>query len=203
MNRVRATQVLLAICLLGVPAGAQIAPPSTAANAIDYDAMYRIREEGFERSQVMETASWLTDVYGARLTGSPNIKSAGDWAVKKLTEWGAQNAHLERWGTFGHGWQNERFSASVVAPTPWPIIGGPKAWTPGTDGVITAEAVFAPIEDEKDLEKWKGKLKGRIVLAFPPREVKASFDPLATRPRARAGTTTARSSRSCRSAFSS
>jgi carboxypeptidase Q len=181
MNRVRATQVLLAICLLGVPAGAQVAPPPPSANAIDYDAMYRIKEEGFERSQVMETASWLTDVYGPRLTGSPNIKAAGDWAVKKLTEWGAQNAHLEPWGTFGRGWQNERFSASVVAPTPWPIIGGPKAWTPGTDGVITAEAVFAPIEDEKDLEKWKGKLKGKIVLAFPTREVKASFDPLATR----------------------
>ncbi len=181
MNRVRATQVLLAVCLLGGPAGAQVAPPSAPANAIDYDAMYRIKEEGFERSRVMETASWLTDVYGPRLTGSPNIKAAGDWAVKTLTEWGAQNAHLEPWGSFGRGWQNQRFSASVVEPTPWPIIGGPKAWTPGTDGVITAEAVFAPIEDEKDLEKWKGKLKGKIVLAFPTREVKASFDPLATR----------------------
>ncbi len=181
LHRVRATQVLLVVCLLGVSAGAQVAPPSTAASAIDYDALYRIKEEGFERSQVMETASWLTDVYGARLTGSPNIKAAGDWTVKKLTEWGAQNVHLEPWGPFGHGWQNERFSASVVAPTPWPIIGGPKAWTPGTDGAITAEAVFAPLEDEKDLEKWKGKLKGKIVLAYPTREVKASFDPLATR----------------------
>jgi carboxypeptidase Q len=179
LNRVRATQVLLVVCLLGVPAGAQA--PATAANAIDFDAMYRIKEEGFERSQVMETASWLTDVYGARLTGSPNIKAAGEWSVKKLTEWGAQHARLEPWGTFGRGWQNERFSASVISPTPWPIIGGPKAWTPGTNGVITAEAVFAPLEDEKDLEKWKGKLKGKIVLAYPTREVKASFDPLATR----------------------
>ena len=81
----------------------------------------------------------------------------------------------------GRAGENERFSASVVAPTPWPIIGSPKAWTPGTDGVITAEAVFAPIEDKKNIEKWKGNSKGRIVLAFPTREVKASFDPLATR----------------------
>ena len=101
-NRVRAIQVLLVVSLLGVPAGAQ-SPTAAAANAIDYDAMYRIKDEGFQRSQVMETASWLTDVYGARLTGSPNIKAAGDWAVKKLTEWGLQNAHLEPWGTFGHG----------------------------------------------------------------------------------------------------
>jgi hypothetical protein len=179
-TRLRATQVLLVISLLGVPAGAQVKAPA-AVEAIDYDAMYRIKEEGFERSQVMETASWLTDVYGARLTGSPNIKAAGEWTVKKLTEWGVQKAHLEPWGPFGHGWQNERFSASVVAPTPWSIIGAPKAWTPGTDGVITADAVFAPLEDEKDLDKWKGKLKGKIVLAYPTREVKASFDPLATR----------------------
>jgi carboxypeptidase Q len=179
-NRSRAVQILVAVSLLGVPAGAQ-SPTSSAANAIDYDAMYRIKDEGFQRSQVMETASWLTDVYGARLTGSPNIKAAGDWAVKKLTEWGVQNAHLEPWGPFGHGWQNERFSASVISPTPWPLIGGPKAWTPGTNGVVTAEAVFAPLEEEKDLEKWKGKLKGKIVLAYPTREVKASFDPLATR----------------------
>jgi carboxypeptidase Q len=181
MNRVRATQILLVVSLLATPAGAQVAPPAPAVNAIDYDAMYRIKEEGFERSQVMETASWLTDVYGGRLTGSPTIKAAGEWAVKKLTEWGAQNAHLESWGPFGLGWQNVRFSAAVVSPTPWPIIGGPKAWTPGTDGVITADAVFAPLEDDKDLEKWKGKLKGKIVLAYPTREVKASFDPLATR----------------------
>ncbi len=176
-----ATELLLVTCLLGAPVIAQVVSAPMAVETVDYDAIYRIKDEGFERSQVMETASWLTDVYGARLTGSPNIKAAADWAVKKLTEWGAQNVRLETWGAFGRGWQNERFSASVVSPNPWPIIGGPKAWTPGTNGVVTAEAVFAPLEDDKDLEKWKGKLKGKIVLAYPTREVKASFDPLATR----------------------
>ena len=161
------------------PAAAQTVAPAT--EKIDYDAIYKIKEEGFQHSQVMDTASWLTDVYGARLTGSPNIKVAGDWAVKKLTEWGGQNVHLESWGTFGRGWQNERFSATVVAPNAWTIIGAPKAWTPGTDGKVTADAIYAPLENDQDLDKWKGKLKGKIVLVLPARDVKASFDPLATR----------------------
>jgi carboxypeptidase Q len=179
MRRPRARQVLLIACLLSASVAAQVPPAAT--EKIDYDAIYKIKDEGFERSQVMEIASWLTDVYGARLTGSGNIKAAGDWAVKKLSEWGAQNAHLETWGSFGRGWQNDRFSATVVAPNTWTIIGAPKAWTPGLEGLTTADAIYAPMENEQDLDKWKGKLKGKIVLAFPTREVKASFDPLATR----------------------
>ena len=74
----------------------------------------------------MEIVSYLTDVYGPRLTGSPNIKQAADWAVTKLREWGASNPRIENWGTFGRGWVNERFSAQVLTPTPWPIIGMPE-----------------------------------------------------------------------------
>jgi hypothetical protein len=129
----------------------------------------------------MEIASYLTDVYGPRLTGSPTIRLAGDWAVKKLTEWGAADARLEDWGTFGRGWTNERFSAHVVAPRPFPIVGVPKAWTPGTNGALTGDAVYVPLSSEADFDAWKGKLKGKIVLATPMREVKASFDPLAKR----------------------
>ena len=179
MNRLRPAAVALAACLIAAPAAAQVAAPAT--EKIDYDAIYKIKDEGFTHSQVMDTASWLTDVYGARLTGSPNIKAAGDWAVKKLTEWGGQNARLETWGDFGIGWQNTRFSATVVTPNPWTILGAPKAWTPGTDGPVTADAVYAPLATDADLERWKGKLKGKIVLAMPIREVKASFDPLAKR----------------------
>jgi carboxypeptidase Q len=178
-NRLRPAHVVIAACLLVAPVAAQVA--QSTSEKVDYDAIYRIKEEGFQHSQVMDTASWLTDVYGARLTGSPNIKAAGDWAVKKLAEWGGQNAHLETWGDFGKGWENERFSATVVTPNPWTIIGAPKAWTPGTDGTVTADAVFAPLENEQDLEQWKGKLKGKIVLPLPVREVKPSFDPLAHR----------------------
>src|SRR5437773_12375728 len=123
MNRLRPAHVALAVCLIAAPTAAQVATTST--EKIDYEAIYKIKDEGFSRSQVMDTASWLTDVYGARLTGSPNIKAAGDWAVKKLAEWGGQNAHLETWGDFGTGWQNDRFSATVVTPNPWTIIGAP------------------------------------------------------------------------------
>lgn len=176
-NRARLALVLVSLALT-LPLAAQ----TPAVDSIDYDAIYRIKDEGFQRSQVMEVASYLTDVYGPRLTGSPNIKNAADWTVKKLAEWGAANPRIEEWPTtFGRGWVNERYSANVVSPTPWPIAGLPKAWTPGTDGAVTAEVVYAPLETEKDLEAWKGKLKGTIVLAVPMREVKPSFDPLAKR----------------------
>lgn len=179
MIRARSTSTLLVACLLVVPAAAQVA---RSADTVDYDAIYRIKEEGFQRSEVMEIASWLTDVHGPRLTGSPSLKAASDWAVKKLAEWGAANPHLESWGTFGRGWVNERFYAHVVEGTAaWPIIGVPKAWTPGTDGMVRAQLVYAPLEEEADLEKWKGKLKGLIVLPFPTRDVEARFEPLASR----------------------
>ncbi len=175
----RARLALVAACLVvALPLSAQV---GTVTDGVDYDAIYRLKDEGFQRSQVMEISSYITDVYGPRLTGSPNIRAAGEWAVKKLTEWGAVRARLEDWGTFGRGWVNQHYEANVVSPSPWPIIGLPKAWTPGTEGVVTAEAVYAPIESEKDFDTWRGKVKGKIVLATPIREVKASFEPLATR----------------------
>ena len=135
----RARLALAAACLVvALPLSAQV---GTINNDVDYDAIYRLKDEGFQRSQVMDIASYLTDVYGPRLTGSPNIRAAGEWAVKKLTEWGAVHARLEDWGTFGRGWVNQHYEANVVSPTPWPLIGLPKAWTPGTEGTVTAEAV--------------------------------------------------------------
>ena len=175
----RARLALVAACLvIALPLSAQV---GTSSNDVDYDAIYRLKDEGFQRSQVMDIASYITDVYGPRLTGSPNIRAAGEWAVKKLTEWGAVHARLEDWGTFGRGWVNQHYEANVVAPSPWPLIGLPKAWTPGTEGTVTAEAIYAPIESEKDFETWRGKVKGKIVLTTPIREVKPSFEPLASR----------------------
>jgi len=174
MTRSPALFAVPVVCLLvAMPAAAQTAASN---EPVDYDAVYKIKEEGFQRSQVMETVSYLTDVYGPRLTGSPNIKQAADWAVKKLGEWGASNPRTENWGTFGRGWVNERFSAQVVTPTPWPIIGMPKAWTPGAAGPVTADVVYAPMESEKDFDTWKGKLKGKIVMPMPTREVKPQFE---------------------------
>ncbi len=178
-TRVRHIALLIALAA-AAPAAGQAGTAS--GEAIDYDAIVRIKDEGFQRSHVMETASWLTDVYGPRLSGSPSFKAAADWAVKKLTEWGAAGARVESWGTFGRGWVNNRFSATVVSGAqPWTIAGVPKAWTPGIDGTVTADVVYAPMSDEADFEKWKGKLKGKIVLALPTREVTAQFAPQATR----------------------
>lgn len=158
--------------LLVMALAAAFSLPSAARDQLDYDALYRIKDEGLQRSKIMEITSWLTDVHGPRLTGSPNIRAAAGWADKTLTEWGLANVALEPWGTFGRGWSNERFAAHVVAPQAYPVIGYPKAWSPGTNGPVVAEAVFAPIDAEADFAELKGKLAGKFVLSAPLREVR-------------------------------
>src|SRR5262245_60207808 len=143
---------------------------------VDLDAVYRIKEEGLQRSQVMELESYLTDVYGPRLTGSPNIKEAGDWAQKTMTDWGLANVHFERF-PFGRGWQNQRMVAAAVTPRAYSIIAYPKAWTPGTNGPVTGEAVIAVVNEEKDFTEFGGKLRGKFVLSMPLRDVPAHFAP--------------------------
>ena len=167
----RAMAPIAAVLILCLTAGAQVSQVET----VDLEMMKKIREEGMQRSQVMETLSWMTDVIGPRLTGSPQMKHANEWTKNKLAEWGMENSRLESWGPFGRGWSLEKFSANVVAPVPFPIIGYPKAWTPGTDGPITGEVVQVEIRTEADFEKYRGKLKGAIVLTAPMREVNAWF----------------------------
>ena len=145
------------------------------------DLFARIREEGLERSQVMETLSYLTDVIGPRLTGSPNLKRANEWTRDKLTDWGLTNAHLEAWGPFGRGWSLKRFSAQIIEPQGIPLAGYPKAWSPGLRQSLTAPVVYLDAKEEADLDKCKGKLKGAIVLSSPTRELKPRFEPLAVR----------------------
>ncbi len=145
------------------------------------DPIERIKDEGMNRSQVMQTMSYLTDVIGPRLTNSPGMKRANEWTRDQMAKWGLQNAHLEAWGPFGRGWTLKRFSAQVVEPQAIPLIGYPKAWSPGTNGPLTAEVVYFDAKDEADLQRFKGKLKGAIVLSAPLREVKAHFDAPGTR----------------------
>ena len=125
-------------------------PTGRSTEKLDLDAIYRIKDEGLQRSKVMEIESYLTDVYGPRLTGSPNIKEAADWAQKTMKEWGLANVHLETW-PFGRGWQNQRFVAHAVTPRAYPLIAYPKAWTPGTNGPVTGEAVMAVINEREGL----------------------------------------------------
>jgi len=131
------------------------------------------------RSQVMPTLSYLSDVIGPRLTASPGMKRANEWTRDQLTKWGLQNAHLEAWGPFGRGWTLKRFSAQVSEPLNIPLIAYPKAWSPAT--TLTAEVVYVDAKDEADLQRFKGKLKGKIVLTGKMREVKAEFQPMGTR----------------------
>jgi hypothetical protein len=145
------------------------------------DPIDRIKEEGLKRSKVMETLSYLTDVIGPRLTGSPAMKRANTWTRDRLAGWGLENAHLEAWGKFGRGWSLKRFEAQVVAPQCIPLIAYPKAWSPGTGGPLVAPVVLVDAGNEADLARYKGKLAGAIVLTSPVRNVAARFEPLATR----------------------
>jgi len=129
----------------------------------------------------MQTLSYLSDVIGPRLTASPGMKASNEWTRDQLTKWGLQNAHLEAWGPFGRGWTLKRFSAQVSEPLDIPLIAYPKAWSPATAGPLTAEVVYVDAKDEADLQRFKGKLKGAIVLTAKMREVKAHFEPLGTR----------------------
>src|SRR2546421_9187245 len=159
------------VLLLALPIPAQI-----SQERLDLDAIYRIKDEGLNRSQVMETLSYLTDVYGPRLTGSPQIKAAAEWTKKKLMEWELANVNLESWGPFGRGWSNEQFNARAIsADTSFQLIAYPKAWTPGTDGTIGADVVTAVINNEQDFEKFRGQVRGKYVMTTAMRDVPAQF----------------------------
>jgi carboxypeptidase Q len=167
--------------LVAVALPLALPPALPAQEPVDTHAVRLIREEAFDRSQIMDIASWLTDVYGPRLTGSPIARAGGEWAVTRLTTWGLKDARLEPWGYFGRGWTNERTSVQVTAPTPFPVIAYPAAWTPGTRGPVSARVVMLEAEDSVTLERYRGRLRGAVVMLGPTREVPALWQPLAQR----------------------
>ena len=169
-RRSLALTAVLAV-LLALPLAAEW----PVAEKIDLDAMYRIKDEGLQHSHVMEIESYLTDVYGPRLTGSPNIKEAGDWARKTMLDWGLSNVHQETW-PFGRGWQNQKTLIMATTPRAYPLIAYPKAWTPGTKGPVTADALIAVISEEKDFATFHNQLRGKFVLSMPMRDVPPHFE---------------------------
>jgi carboxypeptidase Q len=138
---------------------------AAAAEPVDLEMVGRIRNEGFRNSKVMDTASKLTDRYGPRLTGSPEIREASEWAVRQLTEWGLEGARLEPWSPFGRGWSWERASLRMTAPASAQLYAIPKAWSRGTDGPQRGKAMAVKLATSEDLEKLRGKLSGAILLA--------------------------------------
>ncbi|MEO8359451.1 MAG: M28 family peptidase [Vicinamibacteria bacterium] len=151
------------------------ASPAFSQEKVDYASVQKIRDEALgNSSQVMETIRQLTDVIGPRLTGSPNLKTANEWTRKQLEDWGMANAHLEAWGPFGRGWSYDKASVTMLSPQGAAFIAVPKAWTPGTNGPQRGKVVRAGrLESEADLDKWKGKLEGAILIIGDARELKA------------------------------
>lgn len=152
-----------------------------AQEKLDLVTLQRIRKEGLENSKVMDFLSWLTDVHGPRLSNSPQYRKGGEWVVSKLSELGLVNAKLEPWGTFGRGWEMQRVYAAMTAPQYMPMIAYPKAWTPGTDGVVKGAPVLVDVKTAKELEKFKGQVKGAIILTRGEQPLTISFDPHADR----------------------
>ncbi|MBV9304136.1 MAG: M20/M25/M40 family metallo-hydrolase [Acidobacteriaceae bacterium] len=147
---------------------------------VDLYTMQRIRAEERSHSKVMDTLFYLSDVNGPRLTNSPNFFSAANWVVKQLSDLGIP-AKTEKWGPFGRSWRVDKFYAAMVEPQYQALIGFPLAWTASTPGQITAEAIIATIYTEADMEKYKGKLKGKVVLSMKPRSLELSTKPLSSR----------------------
>ncbi|CAA9235260.1 MAG: Aminopeptidase [uncultured Adhaeribacter sp.] len=145
------------------------------------DVIARIKEEGLQRSKVMETAFYLTDVCGPRLANSDGLKRANEYTKKQLTDWGLVNANIEPWGEFGRGWDIEKSYLAMTAPYYHAMIGAPKAWTPSTNGSLKKAVVYVKALSEADLEKYKGRLRDKIILTEVLTPPTLSFEPDAKR----------------------
>ena len=154
----------------------------------DEATFWKIRQEATNRSQILQTLHVLTDVYGPRLTGSPNLKAAGEWAVQQMTSWGLKNAHLEPWDFGRDGWANERLTAHITAPVKDALVVEALAWTPSTTGVSRGQAVqiTLPVRPTSAdmtsfLEGIKATIKGKMVLVGPHQSVPVTFNPVPLR----------------------
>ena len=152
--------------------------PQPPTENLDLTMYQRIRDEGLQHSHVMEFASGLMDGIGPRLTGSPNLKKANEWTRDQLTAMGCANAHLEDWGEFGMGWRQLNTWVRMSAPDTAVFIAQALPWSPSSHGPISGQAIWMDAKDEKDLEKYKGKVAGKIVFFGAMRDVKPVDKPL-------------------------
>ncbi len=163
------------------PQAAQTVAATEAASQPMDPVIASIRDEGLNRSCVMETLDYLCNVIGQRLTASPSAKAANDWTKDRMAKWGLANSHLEPWSPFGTGWVLKSYALNMTDPQYVPIKGFPKAWSPGLQQPIEGSLVYMNVQTQADLDKYRGKLAGKIVLIGPVRTVTAHFDPEATR----------------------
>jgi carboxypeptidase Q len=170
---------MCAIAMLVLASSSVFAQP--ARPVVDTTTMAAIKNEALKNSQVMQTLSFLCDVYGPRLTWSPEYKQAAQWASGKLKEWGLQDVHFENWAPIGKGWTLKKFSAQVTAPKAFPLIAYPKAWSPSTDGTVRGELVYLKAGSDAELDSFKGKLKDAIILLDAQRPLRAHFQADASR----------------------
>src|SRR5271163_3787280 len=145
--------------------------PQPEKESLDLAMYQNIREEALAHSHIMEYASGLMDGIGPRLTGSPNLKRANEWTRDQFTAMGCVNAHLEDWGEFGLGWRQLNTWVRMTSPDTAVFIAQAGSWSPATNGAVTGSAVWIDVIEEKDLDKHKGKLAGKIVLYGAMREV--------------------------------
>ncbi|MGR4896087.1 M20/M25/M40 family metallo-hydrolase [Stenotrophomonas sp. LARHCG68] len=163
---------LLALCM-----GLAVGATAQAAEQVDLDMVGKIRQEAFHRSQVMDTFSHLTESIGPRLTNSPAMAEANRWTRGKFNEWGLVNVHDEAFDGFGRGWEFSSASVEMLSERVQPLHALPKAWTPGTYGPVEGELIQVDIKKLADLEKYKGKLRGKILLLGEAREYKRGTEP--------------------------
>ncbi|MEN5362215.1 M20/M25/M40 family metallo-hydrolase [Brevundimonas intermedia] len=149
-----------------VSAAALLATP-VAAQSVDRIAVNGIIDQGLNHSQVMQTAAYLTDRIGGRMTNSPQMREAERWAQAQFTDYGLSNVRAEGF-EFGRGWSIVRSSARMTAPRPLDLRAIPVAWTPSTNGTVSGGVIVAPISKVEDFDKWRGKLSGKIVMLSQP-----------------------------------
>ncbi|MCD6597196.1 MAG: M20/M25/M40 family metallo-hydrolase [Bacteroidales bacterium] len=156
-------------------------PVFSQTEKVDLETIYKIKQQGLKNSKIKELSFYMTDYVGPRLPNSPTGRHAQKVAQDKMNEYGLSNVHTEVWGEFGRGWDNQKTYIAMTAPYYSVMIGTPKAWTAGTNGLVKAPVMLVNIEDESDFEIYKGKLDGKIALMSTTREYKVSFEKMAKR----------------------
>ncbi|WP_370545370.1 M20/M25/M40 family metallo-hydrolase [Caulobacter sp. 17J80-11] len=162
--------------LMAAVAAAALLGSSAQAKPADLGMVNRINDQAFNHGEVVDTAEYLTDRIGGRLTNSPAMREAERWTQAQFKNWGLSNVHTEGFD-FGRGWWIESSSVTMIAPRPIQLRAIPVAWTPGTNGPVSAEVIVAPIKREADFDQWRGKLAGKIVLVSWPAPPKDAKDP--------------------------